>query len=225
MDKYMNIYEDDDEEIEDKLDIKQHKSNLSNDDSIKLESDNYNTNDRIVYKTDKIRNIPHIEGNFACSIYFKLQLSNKISNFKDRIYENLKTIIDKRNDKVNILTNGLKINEIDKNDLHISFSTNFFLKYHQTLNFLNILKENLQNSSIIKNGFDLLLLKNLRYFKNEYHTRYFISMEILKSNRLKELLSIINKILLDFNIPILYKVFLIIFIIGIPTSFDHIMVN
>jgi hypothetical protein len=158
-----------------------------------LEDENSKQDESIL----KVRNIPHIEGNFDSFIYFtieKLKYSKKFLKLKSLVEEKLLSLefIKNRN-----------YEELDT--FHISLSSTFYLKLHQINSFLtkfkNIFKE--QNNKEVP---ILLNLSQVKYFSNEQNTRYFISLEVQRNKTLIKLLQKIEDILKSFNISIPFLV-------------------
>jgi hypothetical protein len=126
---------------------------------------------------EKVRNIPHVEGNFSTFFYITIKQTKKIRKLEDDI--------------IIPLLKDFTYEKID--DYHISLSKTFFLKYYQINNFVNDVKKKLANK--IKQT--ILITPKVRYFANEYNNRNFLALEVHKSknlaNLINELTNIISK--------------------------------
>ncbi len=161
-------------------------------------------NNEKLFNSNKKRNIPHINGNFSCSIFIKVKKSKKIIIVKDKINEILcNSIKEESYINNNINTEFLELKE---EEYHISISRTFFLKFHQIIGFIELIKEKLNSNIQLKNGLSFLVLKKIQFFNNEQNTRFFLALEILKSAKIKILVEIINDILKEYNIVPYYKV-------------------
>jgi hypothetical protein len=131
---------------------------------------------------EKIRNIPHVDGNFSVHISLRLP---KLKSIKD--YLNIIELVLKENN-----TSQLKLEYVCEDNInyyHISLCNNFYLKYHQIDSFLNKIKLALKENNTKR--LSLYLTSNIKYYTNEYDTRHFLALEILKNKNLNKL---INKI-------------------------------
>jgi hypothetical protein len=139
----------------------------------------------------KIRNIPHIEGNFATHISFRLPKGSKIiSKYIDEIKKNIL-----KNVNEEFFFEDLNILE---EYYHISLCNNVYLKYHQIESFIFKLKTEISN---IKSPL-LVLSPRVKFFSNEFNTRSFLSLEILKNLQFKKILKSIYQVLESFGLPI-----------------------
>lgn len=130
-----------------------------------------------------IRNMPHVEGNFATHIAFK-------------IFSNLKSV-----EEVKRLIKSSNLNEKlfdileDSCSYHISLSKTVYLKFHQINSFLSTLKRDLD-------GFKtqtLIITPQVSVFNNEENTRHFIALEVMKNKGLNKLIKTINDVLFGFG--------------------------
>jgi hypothetical protein len=144
-----------------------------------------------------VRNIPHIEGNFASFIYFKI---DKLKYSKRFI--KLKNLIEEKLLEHEYVKNK-NYEELDT--FHISLSSTFYLKLHQINSFLSKFTntfKGLNNKEISI----LINLSQVKYLSNEQNTRYFISLEIQRNKTLIKLLQKIEDTLKSFNISIPFLV-------------------
>jgi len=146
----------------------------------------------------KIRNLPHLEGNFSAFIYVIIENSKNIKSRKEKIKQILYASVK------NCLFEEIKD---DNGKYHISLSTNFYLKYHEIDNFLNSFIKEFNYTKKQK----LIISEKVKYLTNEFKTRYFLSLEILKNKSLRNLYNKIKNILEEFNIEVFYEVNLTLF--------------
>jgi predicted DNA-binding ArsR family transcriptional regulator len=128
---------------------------------------------------EKIRNTPHVEGNFSTYFYIKLKSSKKVKNLEEDIQ---KLITD----------DNFNFSQID--DYHISLSKTFFLKYHQINNFIKDIRVRLTK---VKQH--ILLTPRIKYLSNEFNNRHFLSLELFKSKNLMLLIKELNEIIKIYN--------------------------
>jgi hypothetical protein len=146
-----------------------------------------------------IRNVPHIEGNFACLIYFKIPkiLGEKFSNYSSKVESFLHGISVNLNQNRKEEKDGLNIfNKLSSSEYHVSLSPTFYLKYHQINTFINKIKDQLK---IFKNGIKLILTDKLKVFTNEYNTVCFICLDITKNKQFNKIYTSIYETLVDFG--------------------------
>ena len=67
---------------------------------------------------------------------------------------------------------------LENEDIHLSLSKQFFLKYHQIDNFVSKFKIPFNKSQ----KQHVLISSKIKYFTNEYSTRHFLSLLVIKSN-------------------------------------------
>lgn len=195
MDKIKLLYDDQVEENE-TSGIEDKNMNLLNESNVELIQET-NT---VYTQNIKIRNIPHIEGNFACSIYLKVKKSNKIISYKDKLFDKFKNIIEKKNNL------DFENFEVNCDEYHISISRTFYMKFHQLNNLLKGLINSINNNIKIKGPISLFLLKKINFFQNDQNTRFFVGLEILKSKKLIMFVDFINEFLKQYNINSYYEV-------------------
>jgi len=203
MEKFMNIYDEIKESNE--LDsIDEIKKEPQNEEKKVGPCSDFQSN----LNMNKIRNIPHVDGNFSCTIFLKPKNSKKIIFAKDKIKSEINKIIDENNENfINLI-----FSEIKNEEYHISLTRNFYLKYHQIQNFLSYLKEKIKKCFSVNLAFNLFLLKNVKFFNNEQKTRFFLALEIFKNQRLKSLVHWFNEFLKDYNILPFHKVKFFLFV-------------
>jgi len=205
MEKYMKYYENPNENDRDIKDENTADRKINPDESKKPLIKEKKLRNKIQCDFEKIRNIPHVEGNFSCCIYYKLESFNKVVKYQNKVLEVLNNILINNTVKEEKSFVYFKISDMKTNDMHISLSNNFLLKFHQIPSFVNNLKDRLKNNLIIE-PFSLLLLKNIKYFANEYKTRFFLALDILNSSKMNNLQNIINEYLMEYNIYPFHKV-------------------
>ena len=156
---------------------------------------------------EKIRNTPHVEGNFATHISLRLSKNSKIFN---EYIKTIKSILDKNNS--NLIQYESIVNE-SVNYYHMSLCNNFYLKYHQIDNFLNQIKKEFSSRINDKSNKSLTLVVTpiVKYFNNENKNRNFLALEILKNIPFKKTLGIIIEVLSSFGIAPYYDVSVFIF--------------
>ena len=200
MDKIIQFYSEDDNQINEnsvilpnflkKEEITNNKNIISN---VPENTQNLNSSN-----ISKIRNIPHIDGNFSCSIYFKIKPSKKIQKIKEKISEKLK--------ENSLYSKEFHFTELNFNEYHITISKVFFLKFHQINNFLKNFKEKLISNKFLINEFNLILINSCKFLNNDQKTRFFLTLELIKSNKFKDFILFTNAILKEFNFPPFYQV-------------------
>lgn len=132
----------------------------------------------MISKEFKIRNIPHVEGNFATFVFIKVNPSKSLKNF----FKTIREVIN---------PNELgTLQEMSPDELHISLTKTMFIKYHQIDSLVNKLK------NVIQSKFKLIITNKLKHYSNEHNTRYFLSLLVAK-----------NKFILNLNekIKILFE--------------------
>ena len=155
-------------------------------------------NEKISYSEDKeqiskIRNVPHLKGSFPSYIFLNIGIPKKIIKIKETI-ENI----------LNSGENKIKFEEIlpEKNNYHVSLCSNFYLKFHEIDNFINNVKKEFELTKRLK----LILLRKVKYLSNEFNSRNFLTLEILRNKNYRNLLKKFNKILAELNITNNYPV-------------------
>ena len=146
---------------------------------------------------EKVRNVPHVDGNFSVHIALRLP---KLKSIKD--YLNSIELVLKENSKTEL--NFEYVCEENVNYYHISLCNNFYLKYHQIDNFLNKIKIALKEDR--KVFLSLYLTPKIKYYTNEHNTRHFLALEILKNKNLNNLLNTIQETLKEFGQSPIYEV-------------------
>ena len=138
-----------------------------------------------------IRNVPHIDGNFSCSIYLIPTMFEYIEDLQIILYNHFK--------KRDIL-----INNIPLNDLHISLSKTFYINHHQIKGF----QERLINCFKYQRSFNYTLkLSNIQIFTNENQNRYFLSLLIEKgSSSIINIIKLVNSVLSCYNLEQFFEV-------------------
>ena len=130
-------------------------------------------------KVKKIRNIPHVDGNFNVYFYIKIKQAKKINYITEDI--------------INIINNTIypfeKTISSDDEFYHISLSKTFFIKYHEINNYINKIKIALNELE----KFTILLTSKIKYFKNDFNTRHFLTLEVFNTKKLKKLLLFLNE--------------------------------
>ena len=119
---------------------------------------------------NSIRNVPHVEGNFATLIYLKVH-----STLGSKFYSCLEFV--ETNFPLGDKISNLK--KFNSAEYHVSLSPTIYLKYHQINSFVTSLKMRLKS---FKQRLKLILSDKLKCFSNEYNTTAFLSLEILKNN-------------------------------------------
>ena len=112
------------------------------------------------------RLIPHINGQFASSIFVRIKSSKKF----DKLRINLK-------------------NSILIEDLHISLFSEFYLLHHETKN----LQEDLKSLEIAK--FRISILPEIVQLKNSTGTKFFIGLKVKYTKALKKAVLSIEELL------------------------------
>jgi hypothetical protein len=135
-------------------------------------------------KPQKIRNVPHIEGNFNAYYYIKVKQSKPIKDVLEMIIQNINLLIN-NSDSPFLYENIIKS---DADSFHISLTDTVFLKYHEIDNHIKKIKKSL---SQVK-PFSILLTSKIKYYNNQYNTRHFVSLEILKTKQISKLLTIFS---------------------------------
>lgn len=142
------------------------------------------------------RNIPHIEGNFSTHLYFTVKRTSKLRLVEDSI--------------ISIIKENSKVDEIpsyvtgQSKSYHVSLSKNLYLKQHQIYSFTAKIKDSIQT---LTGKRSLILLPKIRYLTNDYNSRHFLCLQILKTKALREVVDTINSILEEFKLPIYYEVY------------------
>jgi hypothetical protein len=118
---------------------------------------------------EKVRNVPHVEGNFSTFFYIKIRRSKKLTAITDNI--------------------KIHLGEFQTSDIeeyHISLTKTFFLKYHEINNFIKDVK-----AKLTKVKQSILITSRIRYLQNEFNNRFFLGLEVYKS---KNLVSLMNEL-------------------------------
>jgi 2'-5' RNA ligase len=126
---------------------------------------------------EKIRNIPHVEGNFATFIYISIKRSKKIVSIEEEIIK---------------LLGEFKVDKVD--ELHLSLTKTFFLKYHQISNFVKDM-----NTKLLKIQQHVLVTSKVKYFANEFDNRFFLTLEVRKTKLLIRLVNEITEIIKKYD--------------------------
>jgi hypothetical protein len=135
-------------------------------------------------KPKKIRNIPHIEGNFNVFFYIKIKQSTIIKNLLEEIAKHINNLKDKPESSFSCE----KVVNTDDEYYHVSLTETIFLKYHEIANFLKNIKTSISQFK----AFSILLTSKIKYFNNTYKTRHFLILQIFKTKQLAKLLSIFS---------------------------------
>lgn len=146
---------------------------------------------------EKVRNIPHVDGNFSVHISLRLPKLKSVKEYLDSI-----ELVIKQNSKSDIKYES--VCEEGINYYHISLCNNFFLKYHQIDSFLNKIKKALKEENI--KSLSLYLTTNIKYYTNEFNTRNFLALEILKNKNINKLINTIHETLKEFGNSPVYEV-------------------
>ncbi len=81
--------------------------------------------------------------------------------------------------------------EIESESYHVSLTKTVYLKFHQIETILKKVKQ--ENFKKIK----LALTNSVKYFSNEYNSRHFLVLEIMKNKNLLWLTAAVEKILIE----------------------------
>ncbi|XP_046968533.1 U6 snRNA phosphodiesterase 1-like isoform X2 [Vanessa cardui] len=135
----------------------------------------------------RTRSFPHIRGNWATFIY--VEYPNK---------ENLFQIIEKLESLVKSVDESCLVCE----DVHISLSKTFVLRYHMIKSFTSTLQNLLSNNNSFVLNFD-----SVEVYCNEENTRTFIALGVdaLSHAYLNNILKQIDSLLDDFKLPTFYE--------------------
>ena len=143
--------------------------------------------------TDRIRNVPHIPGNWATSVYIPVKHQG-LDVWIDQAFERLRS---KNPDLERILPQD---SELD--GLHISLSRTVYLKVYQIDSFQDILRKRISE----KHAFVAAPSKVATY-SNDEQTRSFVSVDLYGgTHHLLELVEIVNEAMTQFNQPSFYEV-------------------
>jgi hypothetical protein len=185
--------------------LKQYKNiDLDNENIINDEKEGINTESKNKITINKIRNVPHLEGNFSTFIYLDLKSSKKIKYF----IQDIKNVFLNINNEFSIrdvLKNNSDFDNIC-NSYHISLSRNIYLKYHEIENFINCIKKEFSHSVKSSKLLKLFLMKRVKYLTNEYNTRHFLTLQILKNKQFSKLIERIDKVLIALHLSTYYEV-------------------
>ncbi|XP_052741642.1 U6 snRNA phosphodiesterase 1 [Bicyclus anynana] len=135
----------------------------------------------------RVRSFPHVRGNWATFVYI---------DYPDK--ENLLKLIDKFATTLATVDESCSKCE----DIHISLSKTFVLKYHMINTFTSSLQEVLKNIDSFELGFE-----SVDVFCNEDKTRTFIALKVdcFAHRYLISITKKIDNILRDFRLPEFYN--------------------
>lgn len=134
----------------------------------------------------RTRMVPHIKGNWATSVFIPISPNEKLEQEIHHVIEWLET-------------KKMSFELIEP--LHLSLSKTNFLKEFQIDSFVRLI----QKSVVEVNAFRMFL-GPLSVFVNESETTLFLSLNVMHSDKkTRELLTLIDQIMLSFHLPPFYN--------------------
>ncbi|XP_045766673.1 U6 snRNA phosphodiesterase [Maniola jurtina] len=134
----------------------------------------------------RVRSFPHVRGNWATFVYIEYPDKENLFKLIDKFAALLATIDD----------SCCKLE-----DIHISLSKTFVLKYHMINTFTTSLQEALNNIESFELGFD-----SVEVYCNEDKTRTFVALKVdfFAHRYLIDITKKVDNILEDFRLPQFY---------------------
>jgi len=139
----------------------------------------------------RIRNVPHIPGNWAIYVHVRIPISFDLKDMLSRIYSRMSPSVPSLR----------QLETIEKNVLHVSVSRTAFLKVFQIHRFVDILKKQLSIHKKFKMGFS-----SIDAYQNDEGTCGFLSLNIGRGySSLLEFTRIVDNVMISFRQPVYYK--------------------